>query len=39
MKQALEKVAYAWKGFKGEKWKNEIDVRDFIVNYSPLSFA
>ena len=24
----------AWKGFKGEKWKNEIDVADFILeNY------
>ena len=22
----------AWKGFKGEKWKREIDVRDFIQN-------
>ena len=21
-----------WKEFKGEKWKNEIDVRDFIIN-------
>ena len=22
----------AWRSFKGEKWKNEIDVKDFILN-------
>ena len=21
-----------WKNFKGEKWKNNIDVKDFILN-------
>ncbi|MDD6034418.1 MAG: formate C-acetyltransferase [Oscillospiraceae bacterium] len=27
-----------WNGFKGEKWKNEIDVRDFIQqNYTPYT--
>ncbi|WP_026486238.1 formate C-acetyltransferase [Caldanaerobius polysaccharolyticus] len=26
----------AWRGFKGEKWRNKIDVRDFIQsNYTP----
>lgn len=26
----------AWRNFKGEKWRQEIDVRDFIVsNYTP----
>lgn len=26
----------AWKGFKGELWRNEINVRDFIMNnYTP----
>ncbi|UOY93597.1 formate C-acetyltransferase [Ectobacillus sp. JY-23] len=32
MTKVLEKAASAWKGFKGEKWRNEIDVRDFILN-------
>ena len=22
----------AWRGFKGETWKNEINVEDFIIN-------
>ena len=26
----------AWKGFKGDKWKTRIDVRNFIQeNYTP----
>nr|WP_035172158.1 formate C-acetyltransferase [Caldanaerobius polysaccharolyticus] len=29
-------VEKAWRGFKGEKWRNKIDVRDFIQsNYTP----
>nr|WP_042891282.1 formate C-acetyltransferase [Bacillus cereus] len=28
----LENVKNAWENFKGEKWKAEIDVRDFILN-------
>ena len=28
----------AWEGFKGSKWKEQIDVRDFIQNnYTPYS--
>ena len=26
------KEFYAWKGFKGEKWKESVDVSDFILN-------
>ncbi|MGX7204317.1 formate C-acetyltransferase [Enterococcus pingfangensis] len=27
----------AWKGFKGEQWKNEVNTRDFIqANYTPF---
>ncbi|HFJ9441913.1 MULTISPECIES: formate C-acetyltransferase [Bacillus] len=32
MTQVLENVKNAWENFKGEKWKAEIDVRDFILN-------
>ena len=32
MTQVLENVKSAWENFKGEKWKAEIDVRDFILN-------
>ncbi len=32
MTQVLETVKNAWEKFKGEKWKVEIDVRDFILN-------
>lgn len=32
MTQVLENVKNAWTNFKGEKWKAEIDVRDFILN-------
>ena len=32
MTQVLENVKNAWENFKGEKWKTEIDVRDFILN-------
>ncbi|PFJ11559.1 formate acetyltransferase [Bacillus cereus] len=32
MTQVLENVQNAWENFKGEKWKAEIDVRDFILN-------
>ncbi|CAM4336960.1 formate acetyltransferase [Bacillus manliponensis] len=32
MTQLLENVQTIWKNFKGEKWKKEIDVRDFILN-------
>ncbi|EJR56860.1 formate acetyltransferase [Bacillus cereus VD115] len=32
MTQVLENVKSAWEKFKGEKWKAEIDVRDFILN-------
>ncbi|EOP30976.1 MULTISPECIES: formate C-acetyltransferase [Bacillus] len=32
MTQILENVKNAWENFKGEKWKAEIDVRDFILN-------
>ena len=29
----MEKVEFeAWKGFKGDKWKETIDVSDFILN-------
>jgi formate C-acetyltransferase len=29
----MEKTAIdSWRGFKGQKWKKEIDVRDFILN-------
>ena len=28
----------AWNGFKGEKWRDSIDVRDFIQsNYTPYT--
>lgn len=31
-----EKYSRAWKGFSGEEWQNEINVRDFIQhNYTP----
>ena len=27
-----------WQGFKGSKWKDEVDVRDFIQNnYKPYN--
>ena len=33
-----ELQAKAWKGFKGEDWKKDIDVRDFIQkNYTPYT--
>ena len=32
MTQVLENVKTHGKTFKGEKWKAEIDVRDFILN-------
>ncbi|MFX3624767.1 MAG: formate C-acetyltransferase [Ectobacillus sp.] len=32
MTQTLEKVTDAWQTFKGEAWKREINVRDFILN-------
>lgn len=32
MTQVLENVKNAWENFKGEKWRAEIDVRDFILN-------
>ncbi|WP_020061187.1 formate C-acetyltransferase [Bacillus sp. 123MFChir2] len=32
MTEVLENVKNAWGNFKGEKWKAEIDVRDFILN-------
>ncbi|KHF30254.1 PFL-like enzyme TdcE [Anoxybacillus sp. BCO1] len=27
-----EALMDAWRTFKGDKWKKEIDVRDFILN-------
>ncbi|MFB9759500.1 formate C-acetyltransferase [Ectobacillus funiculus] len=32
MTQIIEKAVNAWQAFKGEKWKNEIDVRSFILD-------
>ncbi|MFP3121671.1 formate C-acetyltransferase [Ectobacillus funiculus] len=32
MTQTIEKAVNAWQAFKGEKWKNEIDVRSFILD-------
>ena len=32
MTEVLENVKNAWENFKGEKWRAEIDVRDFILN-------
>ena len=32
----MERFINAWKGFKGDAWKNQIDVRSFIQdNYTP----
>ncbi|MFD3448107.1 formate C-acetyltransferase [Microbacteriaceae bacterium 4G12] len=28
----MDQMTNSWKGFQGDKWKNEIDVRDFILN-------
>lgn len=36
MTNLTEKQTVAWKGFKGNNWQNEVDVRDFIqANYTP----
>lgn len=32
MTQVLENVQDIWKNFKGEKWRTEVNVRDFILN-------
>jgi formate C-acetyltransferase len=32
MKQVFEKNVNAWQNFKGETWKREINVRDFILS-------
>ncbi|MCP8970993.1 formate C-acetyltransferase [Ectobacillus ponti] len=32
MTQVLERTTDVWQGFKGEKWKHEVDVRDFILS-------
>lgn len=32
----VDKNTEAWKGFSGDKWKREVNVRDFIIsNYNP----
>src|SRR5690625_5461743 len=38
MQKSMDSTSYdkAWKGFKGDKWKRNVTVRDFIqLNYKP----
>ncbi|MDI2091233.1 formate C-acetyltransferase [Commensalibacter oyaizuii] len=36
MSNYIEQQSTAWKGFKGDQWQKEVDVRDFIqANYTP----
>ncbi len=40
MQKSIESTSYgkAWKGFTGEKWQRNVDVRDFIQkNYKPYN--